>query len=145
MKKIIFPLLLATLFLVNCEDDDKSGALIGVWIGESREVIECTDDSKNRIFDLDCTNTSCFRLEILADGTYSYKQGTVTDFGDWSGGGTSLRLCTDEEGETLCTDYIIEENTSVTLGISTTDEATACKTIIFFQRELEEEDDDGTQ
>ena len=143
MKKIIAPLLLCLVFLVNCDDDDNSAALVGTWIGVSRSVTDCSDPTSNSSTDLDCSDTNCFRLELVGEGrTYSYQQGVLVENGTWDDPG-QLLLCQDQEGETLCDEFTIEENTSVTLVLSSTNEATMCKTTISFRREESLNPDDG--
>lgn len=143
MKKIIAPLLLCLVFLVNCDDNDTSAALIGTWIGQSISITDCTDPTSNRTTDLDCSNTNCYRLELVGEGrTYTYQQGVLVENGTWDNPGLFL-LCQDQEGETICDEFTLEENTSVTLVLSTTNEATMCKTSISFRREESLNPDDG--
>ena len=136
MKKILVVCLIC-LFFVNCGEDDQGVALIGVWIGDFQDVTLCDSDPEAvRSTALRCNDATCYRLTLEADGTYSYQQGTLVENGTYEGNFTRLTLCMDEEGETTCMTYAVEGNTSATLDISTTNEATGCKTTLFFNREL---------
>ena len=135
MKKL-FVVTLLFLVLAGCGDDDQGAALIGVWIGDFRDVTLCDNDpTAAQTFSLRCNSTTCYRLELNADGTYSYQQGTLVENGTYTGNFTVLTLCMDEEGETVCMTYTVEGNTSATLDISMTDEATGCKSTFFFSKD----------
>lgn len=143
MKKIFLFLFASSVLASGCQDDDTSEALIGTWIGVSNTVSACTDEGSNSFMELDCTNISCFKLELNADGTYSYQKGAPVERGDWSKG-SGLSLCREDDGEIICDLFAIDENTSATLVLSTTDEVTACKTAISFERELPADTTAGT-
>ena len=139
MKKLTV-LLLSVSFFVGCSEDDEGKALIGVWEGQFQEVSNCINNPDEiRTTNLRCNDITCFRLELNADGTYVYQQGTPVENGTYTGNFSALTLCMDEEGELQCTTFTVEENTSSTLFISTTNEASGCKTAIFFQRPFVEE------
>ncbi len=143
MKKFLLPLFLMFL-LVGCNDDDENrAALIGDWVSEREEVTDCTEPTDNRTISRRCSEASCVRLIMNADGTYSYQRGTFVENGNFSKGSGSLALCIDEEGEEVCTVFGIDENTTVTLVLSSIDENTGCKTSIFFEREIVEDSEDG--
>lgn len=142
MKKILV-LFLSLSFLASCSEDNEGEALIGVWIGQFQEVGGCSNNPDEiRTTNLRCTDATCYRLELNSDGTYSYQQGTVRENGTYTGNFSALTLCMDEEGELQCTTFAIEENTSATLFISTTLEATGCKTSVFFEKLIV---DDGSE
>lgn len=135
MKKL-FAVCLIFLCLISCGDDDQGAALIGIWIGDFQDVTQCDDDLDGvRSTTLRCTSSTCYRLALNADGSFSYQQGTLVENGTYTGDFSKLTLCMDEEGETNCITYTVEGNTSATLDISTTNEATGCKTTIFFTKE----------
>ena len=143
MKKLLV-LFLSLSFLASCSVDNEGEALIGVWEGQFQEVGGCSNNPDDiRTTNLRCTDATCYLLELNADGTYSYQQGTIRENGSYTGNFSALTLCMDEEGEIQCTTFAIEENTSATLFISTTLEATACKTSIFFEKQII--DDDGSE
>ena len=142
MKRVLFSLFLIMLF-TGCNDDDGiAAALIGNWVSEREEIIECNEPTDNDQINRRCTDASCFRLIMNADGTFTYQRGTFVESGTYSRGGSSLSLCVDEEGEEVCEVYVIDENTSVTLVLSTNDEITGCKNSLFFERQTEEVTDD---
>jgi len=129
-------LFFASSLFVGCSEDNEGRALIGSWKGKFREISDCFNnpddlDSKN----LRCNDATCFRLILNTDGNYSFQQGTLVENGTYTGNFDALTLCMDEEGELSCITYEVEENTSATLFISTTNEASGCRTAIFFDKE----------
>ncbi len=140
MKKI-FVVSLLFLVLAGCDDDDQGAALIGVWIGDFRDVTLCDNDpTAAQTFSLRCNASTCYRLTLNGDGSYTYQQGTLVENGTYTGDFTVLTLCMDEEGETECTTYTVEGNTSATLDISMTDATTGCKTTFFFSKDTSSDD-----
>lgn len=137
MRKMIIPLLI-TLVFSGCGNDDEGAALIGVWISDFKTVTECLDATSNRQINRRCTDASCFQLNLNADGTFTYKEGTAVKSGNYTGNFRSLTLCIDDEGEEVCETYTVGENTNVTLVLTQTNEATGCITSDFFER-IEEE------
>ena len=131
MKKFYIPFLI--LLLVNCGDEDDNGTLVGVWVATSRTVTECADGD-NSSSDLDCTDFNCFELDLRSDNTYSFQQGSFQEEGTWENG-DFLALCQDQEGEELCLEYTVEQNTTLTLILSTITQGTDCKTTLFFERQ----------
>lgn len=138
--KVLFVVFAFCLVFIGCKEEEQSAALLGIWEGQSRLVSDCDDDpdaiSTTR---LNCNQSSCFLLELRSDGTYSYLQGNLTENGTYTGDFSSLTLCMSDEGEEMCTSFVVEGNTSVTLDISTTNAGTGCKTTLQFNRRLEED------
>lgn len=140
MKKIITTCLLCLIFLVNCKDDeDDTGSLIGSWLGTNIAVIDCSDPTANSSNGLSCSATNCYLLTLNDDGTYTYQTGSRASNGDWTSSGGTLSLCIDEEGELVCDNFGIEQITATSLILATTNEATACRTLITFIRQEETE------
>lgn len=135
MKKIILPLIFSLILLVNCKDDDDNASLIGTWIGVQITVTDCSDPTSNSSSSLSCSDTNCYELILSEDGTFTYQRVARLDNGNWVSNGSTLSLCQDQEGEIECEDFTIEENTSSTLVISSTNSGTACKTAVSLQRE----------
>ncbi len=143
MKKIFILLIGVSLIgsLGSCGEDNEGEALIGVWIGQFQEVSDCVNDPDAvRTSGLRCDDATCYRLVLSADGSFSFQEGLGVENGTYTGNFSSLTLCIDEEGEVQCTTYTVEGNTSATLDISTTNEASGCKTTLFFQKEIIEEE-----
>jgi len=144
MKKIINYLGLVIVLLSSCGDDDEAEAsFIGTWIGTTRAVTECTDVFANSTQSLNCTDVNCYALVLSADGTFTFQQGTVNTSGTWSVG-TVLSLCQDDEGEIICDEYRVEDNTATTLVLSTTNEGTNCKTSFSYERQENVDPDSGS-
>jgi len=142
MKKLLILFFASSLF-VGCSEDNEGRALIGVWEAYLQEVSNCSNDPDAiRNTNLRCSDATCFRLVLNTDGTYSFQQGTLVENGTYTGDFNALTLCMDEEGELVCTTYAVEENTSATLFISTTNEASGCKTTLFFDKEIVIEDEE---
>lgn len=141
MQKIIILLLSVSMISISgCKDDDKSGSFVGVWIGTSVTVTDCSNPINNSTTNRSCDDTRCYRLELNADGTYSYQEGLPIRTGTWTVG-ESLTLCVEEDGEEVC-ETLATTVSSTTLTISTTNEANECVTTQIFSRQFAEETDD---
>lgn len=133
MKKL---LAICSLFLIfsGCGEDNEGKALIGIWESDIVTITECLDGSNNRQINRRCDESSCYRLELNGDGSFSYQKGTLVETGTYSGDFRRLSLCIEDEGETVCENYTVGENTSVTLVLTKTDEFTECVTAEYFER-----------
>ncbi|MEP0984221.1 hypothetical protein [Ekhidna sp.] len=141
MQKIILLLLSISLIGVSgCKDDDESGSFVGVWVGASVTVTDCNNPINNSTTTRSCDETRCYRLELNADGTYSFQEGLPVRTGTWTASG-GLVLCVEEDGEEICETLETTVN-STTLTISSTNEANGCITTQIFSRQFGEEIDD---
>lgn len=140
MKKIILLLLTSPLFLISCLDNEDEGvALIGTWIGQFKEETACFDNPDAlATTNLRCNTTTCWKLEMNEDGSFVYQKGAVNalEAGTYSGNIQRLTLCVQDDEDNICTDYVVEENSSGTLTISLTDEISGCKETWFFDKEF---------
>jgi len=103
MKKIILILSVASLvWVMSCKDDDDAGSFVGTWIGQTVSITGCDDPTRNSPpSNLRCDDAFCYRLDLEGNGDFTYREGLSTRTGFWDLNG-SLKLCTDEEGETVC-------------------------------------------
>ena len=131
MKKFFVPLLI--LFFTNCGDEDDNGMLVGIWVATSQTITECADGNSSSA-DLDCSDFNCFELNLMSDNTYAFQQGSFQEAGTWENNEV-LALCQDQEGEELCVEYTVEQNTTLTLILSRVNQGTSCKTTLFFERQ----------
>lgn len=134
MKKIILLLSVGVLVgVIGCGDDDESGSFVGTWIGQTR-TISCKDPSRSvPTTSLKCDD-SCYRLILEGNGDFTYQQGFSTQSGFWELG-DKLKLCSDEEGETMCDRYSAQlAQGSLTLVTDSTS-AGCVTTLLFFKEE----------
>ena len=105
MKK--FQLLIVTFSLIlilGCGKDDSADSFVGTWVAETIKVSGCADEGRNGSEDVPCDH-SCYRLELMGDGNYTFQQDFTVESGFWVLDG-KLKLCSDQEGETICDEYI---------------------------------------
>lgn len=117
---------------MNCKEDDEGDVYVGVWIGTVAET-DCPSDEDDFSNELACDENTCYRLTIVGDGSFTYQQGLATLTGTWSVSGSSLSLCTLEDGEQECVLYATTLGAKLTLSLLT--ESTGCTTTTTFDRE----------
>lgn len=140
MQKIPKLLLFISLIWASgCGDDDDSAAFIGVWEGSSVVVSDCSTNSGTTR--RSCDDTRCYRLTLIADGTYTFQEGLPVRSGTWSESGGEITLCVEEDGEQVCETYFITLNSAV-LTLGTVNEANGCITTQIFDRVIEVEDEE---
>lgn len=130
------------LIFISCLEDKNEGvALIGIWVGQFQEETSCFDNPDAlTTTDLRCNTSTCWKLDMREDGTYVYQRGAVNilESGTFSGNIQKLTLCIQDDEDSICTEYVVEENSSATLTISLTDEVSGCKKTWFFIKELDD-------
>ena len=142
MKKFLLILsAISLIWISGCKDDDRSGSFVGVWIGTTVAVTDCMEPTDNSERSLSCDDSSCYRLDLNGDGTYTYQEGLAITPGTWSTAG-GITLCSVEDGEEVCETYAAVVN-STTLTLSTTNEDTGCITSLIFTRTEEAMDDES--
>ncbi len=120
--------------MIGCSDDDNTGNFIGIWIASSELVENCQEEARNGTTQLECDDVSCYQLELNADNTYSFQRGLAVERGNWSGG-SSLRLCMDEEGEIVCETFGVQFS-GISLILTADSTSSGCISTLFFNPEV---------
>ncbi|WP_462250220.1 hypothetical protein [Ekhidna sp.] len=134
MKKIVPFLLILSIWMIGCSDDDNTGNFIGIWIATSETISNCQEEARNGTDPLTCTDVSCYKLELNSDNTYSFQRGLAIESGNWSGG-SSLELCMDEEGEIICERFGVQFS-GISLIFTTDSTTSGCISTFFFNPEV---------
>ncbi|WP_420575193.1 hypothetical protein [Ekhidna sp.] len=134
MKKFILILsIVAICWATGCKDDDDSGSFVGTWIGQTKTV-SCKDPSKSiPTAGLRCDD-SCYRLTLEGNGDFTYQQGFSEQSGFWELDGR-LKLCQDEEGETICEEYDAQVAQGALTLVTDSTSAGCVSTFLFFKEE----------
>ena len=117
------------MWISGCGKDDSADSLVGTWEAETIEVSGCADDRRNGSEDVPC-NDSCYRLQLMGDGNYTFQQDFAVESGIWSLDG-KLKLCLDDEGEIVCEEYLAVLGQG-SLELSTDSTSSGCVTTYFF-------------
>ncbi|WP_424961230.1 hypothetical protein [Ekhidna sp.] len=133
MKKIILLLsVVALIWVMGCKDDDESDSFVGTWVAQTLTVSGCDDPNRNGTSNLQCSD-ACYRLTLQGNGDFSYQQGFTVQSGFWVLDG-KLKLCSDEEGETVCDEYMADLAQS-SLILTTDSTSAGCVSTYVFLRE----------
>ncbi|MEQ9403989.1 MAG: hypothetical protein RIM99_10405 [Cyclobacteriaceae bacterium] len=139
MKIKFTALLLSTLFLMNCgDDDDTAASYIGTWVATNIDINSCEDFTQDNFSSVQCTDQSCYKITLTDSLTYEFQRVLDTERGTWNSSGVVLTLCRDDEGEQICDTYIGTLNSSG-LRLSEAAEPDGCITSYIMEREVIDE------
>jgi hypothetical protein len=133
MKIKFLILLIAPIFFTNCGKDDTGKTYEGNWIGSSEEITGCKFEEDNSSIDLTCDANSCYRLTLKGDGSFTFQEGQPLIEGTWEVSGSTLSLCSEDDGENVCVAYASTIGTTLTLNV--TNSKSLCTTVLTFSRE----------
>jgi hypothetical protein len=119
------------IWISGCGKDDSADSFIGTWVAETIEVSGCADEGRNGTEEVPCDD-SCYRLELRGDGNYTFQQDFTVESGFWVLDG-KLKLCMNEEDETVCTEYL-PVLTQGGLELSSDSTSSGCVTTYFFMK-----------
>lgn len=134
MKKIIPFLLITSVWLISCSDDDNTGNFIGTWVASSIVITDCQDGNRNGTNEVSCDDVSCYRLVLDgSDNSYSFQRGLTIERGTWDVN-DFLLLCMDEEGERTCEQFAVQFS-GISMILTSDSTSSGCVTNYFFSPE----------
>ncbi len=143
MKIKFFTCLVILALLFSCgKDDDTSGSFFGTWVATNIDITDCENFTLNDMRSVQCTDNSCYRLELRDTLTYSFQTGQEFENGTWSADGAVLTFCFEGEDETVCRTATGILSTSG-LRLSFEEGNAGCITSYIMVREEEDEVDPG--
>lgn len=125
--------------LSSCKEDDASNDLLGSWVATSVVKSSCEDSSDDGTSELTCTTEDCIRVIFSEGAEYEFQvtesSATRRQSGTVRLDGSTMDLCEEEEGVSLCDRYSFSVSSS-TLVLTIANESTGCQVRTTYSKEL---------
>ncbi|MDW3191792.1 MAG: hypothetical protein R8G66_05485 [Cytophagales bacterium] len=126
------------LYLSSCSEDDAKNDLLGSWVAATIVNGSCSDSADDGTTTLTCTTEDCMRL-IFTEGSEFEFQITANNATRRQSGtvridGSTIDLCEEEEGMSICDRFSFSVNSS-SLVLTMNDEQTGCQVRTTYTKE----------
>lgn len=126
------------VYLSSCSEDDAKNDLLGSWVATTVVNSSCDVSSNDGTTTLTCTTEDCIRIIFSEGSEYEIQitesNATRRESGTVRIDGSTIDLCEEEEGVSVCDRFSFSVNSS-TLVLTMTDEQTGCQVRTTYAKE----------